>query len=61
MASRVLLLASIAIACIAVHATPLVKRANHAELFDGHKPLQGVEVNGLFNPMQRYVLSQALS
>jgi len=54
MTSRILSLAGIAIACLSVHAAPYSKRANYASLFDGKNPLQGVEVNGLFNPMERY-------
>ena len=54
MTSRFLSLAGVAIACLGVHAAPFSKRANYASLFDGKNPLQGVEVNGLFNPMERY-------
>jgi len=53
MACRILLLALFALTGIQINATPLLKRTSHADLFDGNKPLQGVEVNGLFNPMER--------
>ena len=39
--------------CLAV---PLQKRWDHRDLFNGRHPLQGVEVNGLFNPMERLSL-----
>jgi hypothetical protein len=35
-------------------ASPIVKRSNHDYLFNKKHALQGVEVNGLFNPMERY-------
>jgi len=34
-------------------AIPLQKRWNPDDLFNGRHTLQGVEVNGLFNPMER--------
>jgi hypothetical protein len=35
-------------------AVPIEKRWNQDDIFDGKHPLQGVEVNGLFNPIERY-------
>ena len=34
-------------------AVPLQKRWNQDAIFGGKHPLQGVEVNGLFNPIER--------
>jgi hypothetical protein len=35
-------------------ALPVQKRWNQDDIFGGKHPLQGVEVNGLFNPIERY-------
>jgi len=35
------------------YALPIIKRSSLDELYDSNRALQGVEVNGLFNPMGR--------
>jgi hypothetical protein len=55
MARRLLLLASVVSGLFGAYGFPLVKRSNHAYLFGGKQPLQGLEVDGLFNPMQRFL------
>lgn len=54
MAYRLTLLALGVLGCLGTHALPFERRsANFASLFNGKRPLQGVEINGLFNPMER--------
>jgi hypothetical protein len=35
------------------YAHPIIKRSSLDKLYDSNRALQGVEVNGLFNPMER--------
>jgi hypothetical protein len=53
MASKCAILAFVLAAAIGGYALPLYKRAPSQDVFDSY--VYGVEVNGLFNPMERNV------
>jgi hypothetical protein len=53
MARQLLRFACVLSALTTSLAIPFQKRWNQDDLFNGRHPLQGVEVNGLFNPMER--------
>jgi hypothetical protein len=56
MARRAVLAALCALVGVVTGASSIEKSStDFANLFNGKHPLQGVEVNGLFNPMQRLV------
>jgi hypothetical protein len=52
--TRCAFLLAFVIGCIAVHAVP-IKQSHHEYTPDSKHPAHGVEVNGLFNPMERYI------
>jgi len=54
MARQLLRIACVLSALTTGLAVPLQKRWNQGDLFNGKHPLQGVEVQGLFNPIERY-------
>jgi len=49
------LLALTALSWTGILALPHPKRTSYGSLFNGKHPLRGVEVQGLFNPLQRQI------
>jgi len=58
MVRTVAIFASVFVAAIGSYALPLHKRARSDDVFDSY--VYGVEVNGLFNPMERWVFPNAI-
>jgi len=58
MAHMVAIFASLFVAAIGSYAFALDKRAHSDDLFDSY--VYGVEVNGLLNPMERWISPNAI-
>jgi hypothetical protein len=61
MARSIALLAFFILVSIGIHALVVPKNPRHDDLYRSKRPFQGVEVNGLFNPIERWLSTSWMS